>query len=86
MYVDNGAIVIAPVNPGLVYVPYYNPWRIWGPTFVAYPGYYVLPPPPGLVLGLGIGFAAGISIGLFGHYGWGYRSVGSELARRGRVL
>ena len=72
VYADNGAIMIAPVNPGLVYVPYYNPWRIWGPTFVAYPGYYVLPPPPGLVLGLGIGFAAGISIGLFAHYGWGF--------------
>ena len=72
VYDDNGAIMIAPVNPGLVYVPYYNPWRIWGPTFVAYPGYYMLPPPRGLVLGLGIGFAAGISIGLFAHYGWGY--------------
>src|ERR1039458_10140985 len=72
VYDDNGAIMIAPVNPGLVYVPYYNPWRIWGPTFVAYPGYYMLPPPRGLVLGLGIGFAAGISIGLFAHYGWGF--------------
>ena len=72
VYEDNGAIMIAPVNPGLVYVPYYNPWRIWGPTFVAYPGFYVLAPPPGVVLGLGIGFAAGISIGLFAHYGWGF--------------
>jgi uncharacterized protein DUF3300 len=73
VYVDNGAILVAPVNPGLVYVPYYNPWRIWGPTFVAYPGFYVLPPPSGLVLGLGLGFAAvGIGIGLFAHYGWGF--------------
>jgi hypothetical protein len=73
VYVDNGAVVIVPVNAGLVYVPYYNPWRIWGPTFVAYPGYAVLLPPRGLVLGLGIGFAAvGISIGLFGRFGWGF--------------
>ena len=72
VYAENGEILIAPVNPGLVYVPYYNPWRVWGPAFVAYPGFYVLPPPPGLVLGLGIGFAVGISIGLFGHYGWGW--------------
>jgi hypothetical protein len=73
VYVDNGAVVIVPVNAGLVYVPYYNPWRIWGPAFVAYPGYAVLLPPRGLVLGLGIGFAAvGISIGLFAHYGWGF--------------
>src|SRR5271166_2389483 len=72
VYTENGEILIAPVNPGLVYVPYYNPWRVWGPAFVAYPGFYVLPPPPGLVLGLGIGFAVGISIGLFAHYGWGW--------------
>jgi hypothetical protein len=72
VYVDAGSVVIVPVNPGLVYVPYYNPWRIWGPTFVAYPGYAVLLPPRGVVLGLGIGFAVGISIGLFAHYGWGF--------------
>jgi len=72
VFVDNGAIAIVPVNPALVYVPYYNPWRIWGPTFVAYPGYYLAPPPPGLVLGVGIAFAAAISIGLFAHYGWGF--------------
>jgi hypothetical protein len=72
VYADNGAIMIAPVNPALVYVPYYNPWRIWGPTVVAYPGYYVMPPPAGLALGIGIGFGVGISVGLFAHYGWGY--------------
>jgi hypothetical protein len=72
VYVDNGAIMIAPVNPALVYIPYYNPWRIWGPTFAAYPGYYVMPPPLGLAVGLGIGFAVGIQIGFFARYGWGY--------------
>jgi hypothetical protein len=72
VYVDNGSIVIVPVNPALVYVPYYNPWRIWGPTFAAYPGFYLMPPPRGLVIGLGIGFAVGISIGLFARYGWGF--------------
>jgi Protein of unknown function (DUF3300) len=72
VYVDAGSVVIVPVNPGLVYVPYYNPWRIWGPTFVAYPGYAVLLPPRGVALGLGIGFAVGISIGLFAHFAWGF--------------
>ncbi len=72
VYAENGEILIAPVNPALVYLPYYNPWRVWGPLFVAYPGFYVLPPPPGLVIGLGIGFAVGISVGLFAHYGWGW--------------
>jgi len=72
VYGDAGSIVIVPVNPGLVYVPYYNPWRIWEPTFVAYPGYAVLLPPRGLALGLGIGFAVGISVGLFAHFAWGF--------------
>ena len=30
VYYDGGQILIAPVNPDLVYVPYYNPWRIYG--------------------------------------------------------
>jgi hypothetical protein len=72
VYADNGVVVIAPVNPGLVYVPYYDPWRIWGPTVVAYPGYYIAPPPPGLAIGVGLGFGVGISVGLFAPYGWGY--------------
>jgi hypothetical protein len=78
VYAENGEIMIAPVNPALVYVPYYNPWGIWGPMFVAYPGYYMFPPPPGLVLGLGIGFGVGIGIGLFAHYGWGWGAWGAN--------
>src|SRR5271170_3828532 len=75
VYVDGGQILIAPVNPELVYVPYYNPWRLYGGgLFAPYPGYYLAPGPPGWAVGLGIGFFAGISIGLFAHYGWGYNS------------
>src|SRR5271170_390102 len=76
VYYDGGQILIAPVNPGLVYVPYYNPWRIYGPGWVSpYAGFYVAPPPLGLAIGIGLGFAAvGISIGLFAHYGWGFNS------------
>ncbi len=72
---DGGLITIVPVNPEVVYVPYYNPWRIYGGWVSPYGGFYVAPPPVGLALGVGIGFAAvGISIGLFGHYGWGYNA------------
>jgi hypothetical protein len=85
VYVDNGAIMIVPVNPLLVYVPYYNPWRIWGTMFVAYPGFYLPPPPVGLVVGVGIGFAVGISVGLFASYGWGFGAWGANW-RGGGVL
>jgi hypothetical protein len=72
---DGGLIEIVPVNPAVVYVPYYNPWRIYGGWVSPYAGFYVAPPPFGVALGVGLGFAAvGISIGLFGHYGWGYNA------------
>jgi len=69
---EGGVIQILPVNPAVVYVPYYNPWAVWGPMFGAYPGYVLLPPPPGIVLGVGLAFAAGIAIGVFGRWGWGF--------------
>jgi hypothetical protein len=72
---SGGLVTIVPVNPEVVFVPYYNPWRIYGGWISPYAGFYVAPPPPGLVIGLGIGFAAvGISLGLFGHFGWGFHA------------
>ena len=75
VYYDDGQILIAPVNPALVYVPYYNPWAVYGAGWVSpWGGYYLAPAPAGWAVGLGIGFFAGISIGLFAHYGWGYHN------------
>jgi len=34
VYYDGGQILIAPVNPELVYVPYYDPWRIYGEGYL----------------------------------------------------
>jgi hypothetical protein len=70
--VDNGVIDIVPVNPAVVYVPYYNPWAVWGGFVVAYPGYVVMAPPPGIMVGVGLAFAAGIAIGAFARFGWGF--------------
>jgi hypothetical protein len=73
VYYSDGQILIAPVNPELVYVPYYNPWRVYGGGWVSpYSGYYLGPGPSGVAIGVGVAFAAAISIGLFAHYGWGY--------------
>lgn len=73
VYDSGGLITIVPANPEVLYVPYYNPWRVYGGWVSPYAGYYVVPPPSGVALGIGIGFAAvGISLGLFSHYGWGY--------------
>src|SRR5580700_10737175 len=70
--VEEGAIVIAPVNPLLVAVPVYNPWAIWGGLFVPYPAFVVAPVPVGVVVGVGIGFGVGVALGAFGGFGWGF--------------
>ncbi len=65
-----GDIVIAPANPAVVYVPYYNPWVFWG--FRPYYAWYAPPPPVGFVGGFGFGFGIGIGVGLWGGFGWGW--------------
>jgi len=67
---DQSAIDIAPANPDVVNVPYYNPEYIWGPPDEG--GYY--PPWDYLDLGYGYdyGFGPPIYIGaFFGGLGWG---------------
>jgi len=75
-------IQIAPANPEVVYVPAYDPWTVYGPPVVAWPGWYPYPglfiAAPGIVFGVGfgIGFLAGFGWG-WGHWGcdWGHRTV-----------
>jgi len=62
---DSGNVVIAPTNPDVVYVPYYDPWVVWGGPFVPYPGYYYWYPPGIFFGGLLVGFGIGIGIGVF---------------------
>ncbi len=69
------AIEIQPPEPGVVYVPNYNPEWVWGPPVY---GYY---PPllyPGFDVGFGffpgidLGFYFGGGWGLWGGFGWGW--------------
>jgi hypothetical protein len=73
---DGPSIIIQPVNPELVYVPYYNPWAVYGAPIPVFVGFYRPPPPPGFFLGvgIGIGFGIGIGIGAWGGFGWGYHA------------
>lgn len=65
-------IVIAPVNPEVVYVPYYDPWAIYG--FRPWYAWYAPPRPPGLVFfgGLALGFGVGIVLTAWRPWGWGW--------------
>src|SRR5207253_1427796 len=69
-------IVIEPANPDVVYVPAYDPWLVYGPPLVAYPGWYWY---PGLyAVGPGISFGFGFGIGFFGGFGWGFHHWGFD--------
>jgi hypothetical protein len=65
-------IVIAPANPAVVYVPYYDPWTYWG--FRPWYRWYAPPPPAGFVVGMhfGFGFGVGVAVGAWSHWGWGW--------------
>jgi hypothetical protein len=71
-------IAIEPVDPGVYYVPIYDPYAVYGPW--AWPGYapfYWYP--PGYVLGAAvIGFSIGFFVGsaLWCHYNWGWHGGG----------
>ena len=73
---DGPQIIIQPANPEVVYVPYYDPWTVYGAPINPYVGFYRPPPPIGFALGVGIGIGFGVGIGLlaFSHYGWGYHA------------
>ena len=84
VYDEGQAIVIEPVTPEVVYVPYYDPWIVYGPwwrsgyppvAWAPWPGYTVVRRAgvsPGFWWGPGIG----ISIGsLYGRVDWFHRRV-----------
>ncbi len=71
---QGGAIVIAPADPALLYVPVYNPAVVYGAwAYPAYPPVFFAPPAGFVVGGVGIGVGIGFSVG-FGIVGplWGW--------------
>ncbi len=59
-----GYIEILPVEPGVIYAPYYDPYVVFRR------------PRPGLVVGGAISFGPRISIGVFAPWGWGGAAFG----------
>jgi Protein of unknown function (DUF3300) len=60
---DGGYIQILPVNPGVIYVPYYDPYIVF------------TPPRPGFVVATAIHFGPAVTIGAaFGTWGWWFGS------------
>jgi hypothetical protein len=67
--VENDNIIIEPADAGVIYVPTYDPYLVYGPWwYPAYPPYYFYPQPyPGIVFSFGIGVTLGLPWG----YAWG---------------
>jgi hypothetical protein len=68
--VEKETIIIEPANPQVIYVPSYNPAVVygawWWPAFPPFPPFFL--PPPGMLIGAGMRFAAGAAWG----YAWGH--------------
>jgi hypothetical protein len=76
---DGSTIVIEQANPQVVYVPYYDPYVVYGPWWwPGYPPYYWAPWPgyvvgyPGFWWGVGVGVTAGF---FFGGFAWHHHHV-----------
>lgn len=76
---DGRSILIEPADPRVVYVPYYDPWEVYGPwwwsayppvAWAPWPGYYAYR--PGFWWGMGVSISTGF---FFGGVDWHHRHV-----------
>ena len=79
---QGSTIVIQPAVADTCYLPYYDPWVVYGTPLDVYPGYVYQPwyGPPYVAFGPGIG------IGFFGRFGWGWPAWGFNWNRRAVVF
>ena len=73
---DEGNIVLAPPNPGVVYVPQYNPWAVYGAPVAAYHGYSVLNAVGSVLGSAAVQFGWGIATAAFAHSPFGLLAWG----------
>jgi hypothetical protein len=73
---QGSTIVVEPASPEVVYVPAYDPWLVYGPPILEWPGWY---PYPGIWFGGPyLSFGVGFGIGWFGGFGWGWGHWGFD--------
>ncbi|HEY2961197.1 MAG TPA: DUF3300 domain-containing protein [Pyrinomonadaceae bacterium] len=75
---ERTTIVIEPVAPDICYLPYFDPWIVYGAPLDIYPGYIYEPwygPPY-------VAFGPGIAVGFFGRFGWGWPAWGFNWNQR----
>jgi hypothetical protein len=87
--VERETIIIEPANPRVIYVPYYDPFYIYGPWwYPAYPPYYWAP--PGVSIGFGIAYWPGIyfsfSFGSWSYFDWHRHYIHIDVHKRPRYV
>jgi hypothetical protein len=87
--VEQETIIIRPANPRVIYVPYYDPFYIYGPWwYPAYPPYYWVP--PGVSIGFGIAYWPGIyfsfSFGSWSYFDWHHHYIYIDVHKRPRYV
>ncbi|MDY0268562.1 DUF3300 domain-containing protein [Trichloromonas sp.] len=89
VWAEADAIIIEPTDPRVVYVPYYDPFTVYGSWW--YPDY---PPydwaPAGVSLGVGLSFRPGIYFGFsfsnWSHFDWRRRYLHIDARHRPRYV
>jgi len=73
---DQGNIVLAPVNPQVVYVPAYNPWVVYGQPVSPYPGFSLIGALGSFFGSSPLQFGMGIAMSAFSHTPFGLLAWG----------
>jgi hypothetical protein len=87
--VEKETIIIEPVDPRVIYVPYYDPLYIYGPWwYPAYPPYFW--GPGGVTIGVGIsywpGFFFSFSFGSWCYFDWPHHYIYIDVYKRPRYV
>lgn len=87
--VEKETIIIEPADFRFIYVPYYDPFYIYGPWwYPAYPPYYWAP--PGVSIGIGIsywpGFYFGFAFGTWSYFDWHHHHIFIDFHKRPRYV
>jgi hypothetical protein len=76
---QDSTISIDPVNTEVVYVPAYDPWRVYGDLVPVWPQWYDY---PGIFFaGPYLSFGGGFGLGFAGDFGWGWSNWGFDWGR-----
>lgn len=87
--VEKETIIIEPADPEVIYVPYYDPLRIYGPWwYPAYPPYYW--GPARVSIGVGISYWPayyfGVAFGSWSYFDWPRHYIYIDVHRRPRYV